>query len=629
MRHLGDIFHGFLFKPSEKRIAREIELPLDGYGYVRLHRLQMMGEHAVEERAMLYREALRKYDLYAMGETKKYVPTCVAKVMGDGEKSTEDYIDFLYIMQYPRNASLLVEVLPEGFLPLLKKVVSNHNLYVGDAEKAYGKPCVFKVESSWRESYKLVPELAGIFFLRDEWGHHEPTSRAWQKENYVLVSCEDCEKYLPIIFREEMEMVPLPELPDLPKGETLRRFSGEDYILTVLPMMESLYDGGHLAIAKTKLSMTQLKFAAKMLALPEYFADGDKKVSIANATFMLNLYTLYCDNDYTEKLPEGQDRLKDLLKNINKYKSQLFRLLLPHISGTWKTLVDSCTVGSFSENILAVLKECADMGWMPIEKVCLHTRCVKPGAEYAATLFNTFEFGKRIMRNDYTATCVYLDDILPDLTYPYIKAYLFMLAGFGFVEVAYEDNPEKKGRSYFDGLRYVRLTDLGKYALGLTDKYVVKEKEEVKYFELDDSNLIAKSLVSPNPYETVLAGMAEHVSKRMYKVTYESFLTGCLSKSDIVSRIVLFRDYICKEPPAIWETFFAQVQERWQPMEEPKKKYTLYQIPQDNKELQRIIVSDPVIRKCSIRAEGFLLLVETASLKKFKDALLKYGFTMK
>ena len=58
------------------------------------------------------------------------------------------------------------------------------------------------------------------------------------------------------------------------------------------------------------------------------------------------------------------------------------------------------------------------------------------------------------------------------------------------------------------------------------------------------------------------------------------------------------------------------------------KKYTLYQIPQGNKELQRIILSAPVIRKCSVNAEECLLLVETKSIEKFKETLLKYGFAM-
>lgn len=626
IRHIGDIFHGFLFKPSAKRIAKEIYLPKEGEMAMRMFHLQMLPDRELLERALAYRRFVEAYDLYALdNEGHKYVPESVANMMGDGEKSNVDMIDFICILQYPRNYSLLSEHLPEGMRKLLKELVLNHFLYIGDAEKVYGKSCLDEQENLFSSRVGLAPELEGLFFLRDAYGNHAGSATNFTTEQYILVQCRDCEAYMPIVLREELAMTPLGELPS---EDGLTCFSGEDYIFTVLPMLESLYDGGNLAFNKNKLPVAQQKAAMKMLCLPEYFADGDKIASKANATFVINLYTLYCDNDYDGKLTQDKDKLKDFLKHVCAYKSHLFRLLLPHVSGSWKALVDSCTVCELSENILAVLKEYADMGWMPIEKFCLHTRCVESGAEYAITFFSSFEFGRRILYNDYTKKNIFLDDLFADIAYPYIKAYLFMLAGFGFVEVAYDAKPQENARSYFDGLRYVRLTDLGKYALGLTEVYEMKEKEEVKCFELDDSNLIATSVVSPNPYETVLAGMAEHISKKMYKVTYESFLAGCHSKGDIVSRVRLFRDYVCKTPPAVWENFFSQVLNRWQPMQAPKKQYTLYQIPQDNKELQRIILSDPVIRKCCVKAEGFLLLVDTALLKVFKETLLKYGFTM-
>ena len=60
----------------------------------------------------------------------------------------------------------------------------------------------------------------------------------------------------------------------------------------------------------------------------------------------------------------------------------------------------------------------------------------------------------------------------------------------------------------------------------------------------------------------------------------------------ITNKINLFRDYICKEPPANWEQFFKELENRCKPMKAPQKKYTLLQIPAGNKELQRIILTN-------------------------------------
>ena len=114
----------------------------------------------------------------------------------------------------------------------------------------------------------------------------------------------------------------------------------------------------------------------------------------------------------------------------------------------------------------------------------------------------------------------------------------------------------------------------------------------------------------------------------MYKVTPESFLKDCNSKKDIENKIALFKDYICDAPPTNWKSFFKQMLERCNPMLKPKKKYLLLQLPAENKELQRIVLSDPKIRKYILKAEDYHILVEQDNYKKFCDILLKYGYLL-
>lgn len=90
----------------------------------------------------------------------------------------------------------------------------------------------------------------------------------------------------------------------------------------------------------------------------------------------------------------------------------------------------------------------------------------------------------------------------------------------------------------------------------------------------------------------------------------------------------LFRDYICKEPPANWEQFFKDIKSRCNPLNITKKKYIVMEIPTNNKDLQRIILSDPIISKYSVKAEGYLLLVEVSNRIKVAAALKKYGYLL-
>lgn len=129
------------------------------------------------------------------------------------------------------------------------------------------------------------------------------------------------------------------------------------------------------------------------------------------------------------------------------------------------------------------------------------------------------------------------------------------------MEIAYDEKTEEGDTCYYDALRYVRLTDLGKYVFGITKKYEHQAAQKKKYFELDDSNLIVKSLDANNPFLSIL--------------------------TDIVM-----------------------------------------EIPTNNKDLLRIILSDPIISKYSVKAEGYLLLVEVSNRIKVAAALKKYGYLL-
>lgn len=104
-------------------------------------------------------------------------------------------------------------------------------------------------------------------------------------------------------------------------------------------------------------------------------------------------------------------------------------------------------------------------------------------------------------------------------------------------------------------------------------------------------------------------------------------LNGCEKLQDINSKIDFFTEYISSQDlPDNWIQFFKDIKKRCKPMKAPKRKYSLLQIPTDDKELQHIILTDPTIRKFTLKAEGFILLVETNFKSKVVEALKKYGY---
>ena len=219
------------------------------------------------------------------------------------------------------------------------------------------------------------------------------------------------------------------------------------------------------------------------------------------------------------------------------------------------------------------MKEFHKEGWLPIDKLLFHCRVSPKNTESHFLLLYYSDLLKANFCNEYDGKELFCDDTIQELIYPYLKAALFMMAAFGFVEIAYKEKPDEGATSYYDTLAYVRLTNLGLYALGIKRKYVRTKEADIHYFKLDTERLIIKSLVDNNPYESLLGNMATAISKKMYKVSYESFLNGCEKLQDINSKIDFFKEYISSQDlPDNWAKFFKDIKKRCKPMKAPKKK---------------------------------------------------------
>ena len=578
----------------------------------------------LQEAAYEVRENFKKYKLVALDKDgKKYEPAPIALMFSNKKKLKKDYAAYLAIMKHTNNFSLYYEEWSKPVKELFKQTAANHYILHTDATMILGEPSIKESRYFWDD-----PEINQKL---DNWyGTIEAkapiTNKNYEHSNYYLELADNSyyAQTLPSLFPELMNIEKCEELPD---AEAYKTYSGENTIFTVVPIMSSLFDSGQLNLGRNKLSASELKKTSKLLNLPEFFTDGNKYFSNICASFVLNFYTIYRMDLYNNDMTETQDLLKDLFKNLNEMQEYLMPILLPHITGLRKNLFNYCSCGYLINILQSVLKKFHKEEWLPIDKLLFHCRVSPQRTESQFLLFYCSDLFKANFCNDYDGKEIYCDDIIQELTYPYLKAALFMMAAFGFVEIAYKEKPDEGATSYYDTLAYVRLTNLGLYALDIKRKYVRTKEAEIHYFELDTEHLIIKSLVDNNPYESLLSNMSTAISKKMYKVSYESFLNGCEKLQDINSKIDFFKEYISSQDlPDNWVQFFKDIKKRCKPMKAPKKKYSLLQIPTDDKELQHIILTEPTIRKYTLKAEGFILLVETNYKSKVVEALKKYGY---
>ena len=205
------------------------------------------------------------------------------------------------------------------------------------------------------------------------------------------------------------------------------------------------------------------------------------------------------------------------------------------------------------------------------------------------------------------------------------------MASWGIIEIAYDPTTTGNGPSYLtDALRYVRLTNLGKYVLGEAKSYQLPATmvNTRKDFELNTDRLLIKVLNPNSKGNFALEKIAAPITSQLYRTNFSVFLKECNTKDDIVKNIDLFKKYIANEPPQIWEDFFNAMLERTNALKKVRTSYITRSIDAKDKELQDIIMHDPKLKQYILRAEGYVVLIEQAHLSDVNNILKTYGYTI-
>lgn len=314
--------------------------------------------------------------------------------------------------------------------------------------------------------------------------------------------------------------------------------------------------------------------------------------------------------------------------NLLQLGDDFIALFLPHISGASKSVCNSYTVSLFLNLIAESMDKLSDKEWISVNLFSKQLRywglnsvgvdlfCLIKPSSYRTKL-----------SNNWTSKAINFDDILPQITLPAIKSIFFLLASWGMVEIAYQSPNGSNTVSPFDGVEYVRLTALGRFAFGIDSEYTPPVVvESVKDFELSSDRLLIKFLDADSPRRAVFSQFAKAVTPVLYSVDFSSFLEGCTIRNEVESKIKKFRNIVKENLPEVWETFFSELLNRCDPLLKVKTSYVVRRINSNDKRLQEIILTDKELKKYIVRAENYIILMEQKNMDKVSHILRGYGY---
>ncbi|MDE6512272.1 MAG: hypothetical protein K2L00_09325 [Muribaculaceae bacterium] len=198
------------------------------------------------------------------------------------------------------------------------------------------------------------------------------------------------------------------------------------------------------------------------------------------------------------------------------------------------------------------------------------------------------------------------------------------LCAMGILKLAMD--PGANDDDPMEGMRFARLTPLGRYALGLAVNYIPKAPEGSLDVDFDAHNAIL-TIDAKSPFQMFIDRIARRISPTRFHLSVDSLLKGCRNADDLNQRIDNLSSIIdpAKEPAlkAI--------------MDEARKHtycaardggYSLLRLRSDLPQFREVILTDKELREMTIFAGPALVLVKTHKIERFNALCASHGFLL-
>lgn len=560
----------------------------------------------------------------------KYVPDVIKLCATKKQCLKAELLNFASLFFNEDNFHLFLETLPDNVRAIWIAAADKIFLSEKEANELLGEECVIDTHR-WHQVGVCNTLGEGIFKITsserfdysDNNTYYLTFKSYWLRELTYRCShhtLKDCQTAV---------------LPD-----KLTVFNAEADLFQEIPILNNLRESGMLTLGRTHFFTAKLRKALDKARINN-FNLNEKSTKYYEETlrsyYLIITYLLTCERTYDHVINSASplQLIQLCVKYVFDHTSKFCKLFLPHI-----TCIDrdydyshrntNRLMRSFERSLLTLKSSM----WVSIEQVLYQTRCFFDHKTYVSILIQEptsyYNIGFKLRDKNADEPIKY-DEIITRVTYQSIKSVLLAMASWGIIEIAYDPTTTGNGPSYLtDALRYVRLTNLGKYVLGEAKSYQLPTTmvNTCKDFELNTDRLLIKVLNPNSKGSFALEKIATPITSQLYRTDFSVFLKDCNTKDDIKKKIDLFKKYIANEPPQIWADFFNAMLERSNALKKVKTNYITRSIDAKDKELQDIIMHDPNIKQYILRAEGYVVLIEQAHLSDVNNILKTYGYTI-
>jgi hypothetical protein len=521
--------------------------------------------------------------------------------------------------------------LPPYVPKIIERLLWEDNMGKLEAEEITGKELLLEQGSSYySNSYKTLPGLSILHVSIQNKGFYSFVQRPWKeryKELDVFLSIPPALKNVIINFYPKPEGYNIKPITAPEQHPDIKIFDVEATIAPEVLRSVAYYQQNNIKYStKGKPNPVGMNKMQRQLGIAEFFTNKD-----FSTTRTLMIAGLLYGYKSKHMLVDAVAVIKKLFTENYVNASHHFAPVAPYILTQVKGINyadEQDYKSSANNNILELLKALPVDQWVTTENLVIYIKThlidIRPIADWKINNSIYYE-SERNQRRYIT-----LNNVSRIIDLPYFKGNLFLFAAFGLLSISYTetDTSGEHGKDWYseyDGLQAVKLTRLGAYILGLEKEYKPTNSEPAGKLVFDENALLVRAEGDTQLVDMLIGNYLEKLSATRYAFNAASFLKDCYAADDIKNKIAIFKQAAGTPLPPLWEAHLQSLVSNTKAINKHDD-IVVFQLSSTNKDLQQLVVQDPVIKKLVLKAELFHILVSKDNLSKFKSRMKELGY---
>lgn len=433
---------------------------------------------------------------------------------------------------------------------------------------------------------------------------------------------------------------PLPDDFELSKAETIEEtqyaYSNESNILGVISTIEEMLKANLVKFGKNgeKPLAQTLNILKSTTPHDEFYpAKSMNNLSIDMLTRSFSFY--YWENHSFKKAP-----LETLRKFINMQLNDAFnytisRLFLSHIRKVRFGKYSDGQMDLFN-TVQLLIDSLPKDGWVDFDSIIRYCNYrdfrIDLESHYATKQYYMNVNAKEYHYGD---DRIYAeDDYYNQIIFePMLKGVFFYLGALGVLELKYDDpvspHPVKaKGKAYismWDGLKYVKLTPLGRYVFGFEAKYTPKKSvQKASTVKFDEY----KPIIAIDANDTIMRAKLEPYTEKYdsnrYILNYSKIFRDCKTGKMLEAKIDKFYTLFGKPVPPLYDNYFDEITARSNMLKRESRQIVIEL--KNDKKLLNLFMENKKLQELVIKASGYRIIVSKDDLPKLTKIVKDNGF---